>query len=55
MNMEHWWDDEWLRKIKACGEKPLSTTNPTWFVLGLKPSLHGGKSMTNLLMYGTAI
>jgi hypothetical protein len=58
MNMEQWWKDIFAGETEVLGENlpsaTLSTTNPTWIVLGANPSLRGERPATNSLSHGTA-
>jgi hypothetical protein len=40
---------------KTCPCASLSTTNPTWIVLGANPGIRDEKPATNLLSHGTAL
>jgi hypothetical protein len=46
-----WWNKNWHGKLKysekTCPSAILSTTNPTWPVLGSNPGRHNGKLATN--------
>jgi hypothetical protein len=58
VNMEQRWNDTDERKPKdsekSCLSATLSTTNPIWTDLSMKPGLRGEKPATNRLSYGTA-
>jgi hypothetical protein len=53
-----WWNENWQGKPKysekTCPSTILSTTNPTWRILGSNPDHHSGKLATNCLSYGMA-